>query len=753
MADDVVDTIAQYDLDDDFPDYANEQNKELNQIVSLVTLTNYFSLSWLLLHTCPLGQRKGQIGCLAWLGNRRALGKIEDPARTSEVSPNGTCSYLVIGKFPVFSKKIQVDAKNKEIETEEHMKQIAERQSGRLRNEIEKLEQRIADQQDRLNNIQNMIFKANEKMDQFKLEMNWNQEELEQWALAARQKEEDNLTLEKYRRADEAKIKELTLTIEKLTVEVARKAGELEKEVTETQAAQIELDKTAEEFKRLHAERHQLYLQWQDTVENSRKRDELINETGEQYGSAKDFLDKKKVDLEDHKRKLEREKENNKEQESSIAGEERTLTKIRESLAKHEEERNNLEGEVAILRNQLSAFATELANKRNNVANMNAVLEEKMQRLEAAKKKYQATKERLSKEQDQKDHLEAGNKASESEYKESQNMLDEVEKEIRLQKETLFKESQKLFKLRAEQANLIGDISGTLSASRNLQANIIKLKQEQQRQQELLYNAEFQIQQMERRVSRAQGERSQEETKKLQADILKVQKELEEKKKQLDMLTTSNKQLEDERRNIERQINKVKDSKGTLSIQIQELKLENEMAGGDVDKVQKRKEKTLVQHDCMKLEIKKLRDTVNVEADRVYGLENRKYQLEMSMEEREKEIQVHKDILVSELKAAEEERHKVAVELQLRKNKVKNLRIKYEGLVQKSQSSSGEVEAVGEHSQAYYVIKAAQEKEELQRYGDELDGKIRKCEKEIKALANTLDHLKMRNKNYRDKFM
>jgi hypothetical protein len=25
-----VDTIAQYDLDEDFPDYANEQNKELN---------------------------------------------------------------------------------------------------------------------------------------------------------------------------------------------------------------------------------------------------------------------------------------------------------------------------------------------------------------------------------------------------------------------------------------------------------------------------------------------------------------------------------------------------------------------------------------------------------------------------------------------------------------------------------------------------------------------------------------------------
>ena len=48
--------------------------------------------------------------------------------------------------------------------------------------------------------------------------MNFNQEELEQWSLAAKQKEEDNLALEKYRRQDEIKVKELNLEIEKLTV-------------------------------------------------------------------------------------------------------------------------------------------------------------------------------------------------------------------------------------------------------------------------------------------------------------------------------------------------------------------------------------------------------------------------------------------------------------------------------------------------------------------------------------------------------
>ena len=408
-----------------------------------------------------------------------------------------------------------VDAKDKEIETEEHMKQITERQSGRLKNEIEKLDNRIADQQDRLNNIQNMIFKANEKMDQFKLEMNWNQEELEQWALAARQKEEDNLTLEKYRRADEAKIKELTLQIEKLTIEVARKANELEREVTETQAAQIELDKTAEEFKRMHNERHQLYLQWQETVENSRKRDEKINETGEHYARAKDLLDKRKGDLDEHKKKLAREQDNNTKLNAECIKQERLLAEIRDRLAESDKARKNLEGEVAILRNQLSAFATELSNKRIDVANINTVLEERMQRLDAAKKKYNATKDRLQREKATQDNLESANKLSVNEFKESENMMSEVENQKQQQKIVLFKESQKLFKLRAEQADLIGAIAGTLSASRNLQASINKLNQEKHRQQELLYNSEFQIAQMARAVAKLQGERTAEEQKQL----------------------------------------------------------------------------------------------------------------------------------------------------------------------------------------------------------------------------------------------
>jgi predicted nucleic acid-binding Zn-ribbon protein len=50
-----------------------------------------------------------------------------------------------------------------------------------------------------------------------------------------------------------------------------------------------------------------------------------------------------------------------------------------------------------------------------------------------------------------------------------------------------------------------------------------------------------------------------------------------------------------------------------------------------------------------------------------------------------------------------------------------------------------------ENSQAYYVIKAAQEKEELQREGDTLNEKIKKAEKELRALENTLKVVNSKN--------
>ncbi len=58
----------------------------------------------------------------------------------------------------------------------------------------------------------------------------------------------------------------------------------------------------------------------------------------------------------------------------------------------------------------------------------------------------------------------------------------------------------------------------------------------------------------------------------------------------------------------------------------------------------------------------------------------------------------------------------------------------YEALLAKSISSEG-----GEQkSQAYYVLKAAQEKEELQRLGDEWDEKVNRAEEDLRQVDKSL---------------
>merc|ERR1711908_151795 len=123
--------------------------------------------------------------------------------------------------------------------------------------------------------------------------------------------------------------------------------------------------------------------------------------------------------------------------------------------------------------------------------------------------------------------------------------------------------------------------------------------------------------------------------------------------------------------------------------------------------VVKEKEESLMQHDILRLEVKRLRQQLNTKSEALYSLENRKQQLHISMEEREKEIEVHQEVLKAQLRSQEEERHKTAIELAERKQKIYNLKMKYENVLNKVKKEAGEEQ----HSQAYYVLKAAQDKE------------------------------------------
>ena len=163
-----------------------------------------------------------------------------------------------------------------------------------------------------------------------------------------------------------------------------------------------------------------------------------------------------------------------------------------------------------------------------------------------------------------------------------------------------------------------------MAALRNLQSHINKLHQELARQQELLYNAEYQIQLLERKVARANGERTNKEAKYLLEETEREEANKKEAKFKHDQLVEALKQLADEKRNLERRIKTKEEERQKYVNLIEKFNLENDMTLQELKKIVKSKEDVMVSHDIMKLEIKKIQDRLNDAQNEVLSLENKK---------------------------------------------------------------------------------------------------------------------------------
>eukprot|EP00957_Ditylum_brightwellii_P056456 4279195-Ditylum_brightwellii.AAC.1 len=165
-----------------------------------------------------------------------------------------------------------------------------------------------------------------------------------------------------------------------------------------------------------------------------------------------------------------------------------------------------------------------------------------------------------------------------------------------------------------------------------------ELETESMRQQEMIYNAEFQIQQMEQKVSRGLGERSDEEKHELQGRIKKLESELDSQKEKQKGLSQQCKMLESELRIWKSKKDRCGSRKSETQKLISEVELEISSCEVSLKKLVSKKEETMVSHDVIRLELRRLRDTLRSRADEVCSLEVRQEQLILSMAERKEEV-------------------------------------------------------------------------------------------------------------------
>lgn len=636
-------------------------------------------------------------------------------------------------------------ARKKQQETEEHMTKLAEREVGRLKQEIDRLQKELNELKDRENVCENNKFRLLQRLEDMKSQMNWDQQALQAWLEESAHKDEDAMIIEKYSRQDEYKIKELSNKIGYMVEEALKKKRHLDQEYTETLMAQLELDKTGDDFRQKHAERQELLSQWQQTIEQMQKRDEDMDMLALHLGKLRLETRNKEAQLKEKEQFYENEIANNKEFDTKITLAERNYGKIKQEYQDTEHQRDVFNSDLEVLKRTVDRTASDLEAARAQVKQMKRDYLKKQEDLKAIDKQVEALKLKLDNAVGKKMTAEERSIMLEATLKQEQSSQEKMQTELRQLGDIRYRRNNELFNLKTQIKNLETDMQGMRASIRNYNSKIVQLDQDSLKQMEIVYSQDFNIQSVERRIGRMRGERTNEETVELEAKIRELTKELEGRTAVHNMLTAQIKRLHEDVRKTKFALERVGAKKANITEKIADINLQLDNAGKESKRTIIRKQDLMVEANILKLEVKRLRDKLYKTTDGVVSLERNKMEMETAMKERQHEITVHIDMLNQQIRAADSERHNISAEVHERITRIDKLKKRFEIMMVSMAPPEGEEE----RSQAYYVIKAAQEKEDLQREGDILDANIRKSEKEIRALENTLRLLNSRNDTYR----
>jgi chromosome segregation ATPase len=527
---------------------------------------------------------------------------------------------------------------------------------------------------------------------------------------------------------------------------VRKRENELEAEVTETRSVQIELDKTSEDYKAAHMERNYLLGQWEEAVKAMHRRDKAIEAAEERYAEGKQWVEKRQKQLKSRMEFHQVENANNREIEVKIEQEERVLAKYREDSAALAKQLSDLNDEVEVVRNTLAKAVKDRSRLKGDKQSFQDSLADRQAAFNRAQMNHEKIMAKLQDEYEAASDLERQNKLVADLVTETEKSLKALDKETARVKDEQYKNSQELFAVRRQQSTYLAEISGAQAQGKNMAAKIAQLDQESFKQQELLYSIEFNVQQMERKVNRAKGERTEEEKRELQEKIDMLQEMLDNLLKQHKVLDVQVTRVNDDLRQAKQANVVLEKDKQRVTEELLELTLENESCQIELTKMTKIKEEALVNGDVLKLQVESLRRSLFKSGGELLGLENRKQQLIITVQEREAEIAVHHDVLRMEMKTAEEERRAVQAELRQRLEQVKHLKNRHDVLTGRMASDASET------THAQHIVRTAKEREELQAQGDTLDGEIKRVEREARKLDRTIAQFKGSNAKFKHQF-
>ncbi|TNJ28798.1 Coiled-coil protein [Giardia muris] len=647
------------------------------------------------------------------------------------------------------------EAKRKEVDSETHMMTLVERDLGRMQAKIRECGMQRQQIEERQQSCQTSLLKNYARLSEVKKEYQWLEDERAEWHLASEQKNDDAFALQKYTAIDEKRKSDLEQSLKRQQTVVTELTDLLRAEINKTLTAQVSLDKAAVSFSRLQEDRRVAMAQFKQAVallESKDKQETLLNER----------LEHARLDLEDLKstdRRVQGELEEVHRQRHAsdieFEGVEREANRAMSALVQAEKEVEQMKGELLIQRAALASTRRDLGSKKEHLEQMQASYQNRIQdgqRLDARLELLMTVKEEMDRKalslEDMIDYLAKVVASVTQEHA----MKDAEYKAAQARLQTM---GQRLIELKQQEAAVDNDISGLRSGLKGLSQRIITFENQIQQQRRHIYNADYQIQSLTRKLSIARGDHSLEELAVLKQNIASLTQQLESELRTAKLVKQQTGSVTSEIERLNRNLAELKAKRERVDTDLHEQMLASNTAGLYLTKLENDRAEALLKLDSMKIQRERLLREYENRSAIVFGLTNRKEQLRIGAVKRTKELDAVKALLQQEVRLVDQDLSAVRLELKKRRIFIEKLRIRCDiltdrvGAITCAASGKNPEEADPRTAQSDAIINFGKKKADLQARFEEYSSQLKKAELEVAGLQQALESLRRSNAEIR----
>ncbi|XP_044268674.1 GRIP and coiled-coil domain-containing protein 2-like [Tribolium madens] len=674
---------------------------------------------------------------------RLTLQKIKEKTafETSTVKLENIENHLKYVKQESEQNQNLITAHAQQLQTEESKLRLSTAEKDKFEQDIKLCEKKFADIQERHSIKKNQLERYVKKLDKLKSETDWDSEALKAWEESLKKRDDDNELIKKFSKQDDRKYNELEARRQNLEVEFANRKQTIDKMVSDLINYERVLERTGKIMKQQVVERNALIQQWKESVNILHQRDNDIDRLQAQMLETQEIIEKEEEKLDEQKQFYENEVRNNNELEHEAQQLNLLNSRIRRELNEMSQNLFFLNSQADTLRRTMILAANQLEKERvlkkhakeeiEKMEHKNSIFRAKLDVLKA--KNEQVKKSTMSADERMK-HLE---KLIDYEQKQQKTLQLEAES---LQN-TYFRTQHDLQEQQSTGKMRDLEIYGMTTNINHLRKHNDDQKKALGKRKEDAYDLDYRIDEVQSKILINENVLHSDDTEELEGKLVELESKIAEHAEIKNLLKDQVNKIRDDMRRLTTAIVADQNQLSVLKDKLQHQHLNFEGGQKQLQVLKNSIQEKQVEENILRLRVNQLNKAMKKEENSIYTMKKFKLTLEQATQERMLEIETSKDILLAKRRNLSEDNGRLRCDIAERRIKLDQFKKKYDIIL----ASLGKDEDGQPLSVTHFKIKNAQEKYFLQQEGDALDMKIKKAEKEILAMENTLKVVNLTN--------